>query len=89
MTIKEFIKKKGWNIECETKPCRWMSVDVSFVNSEGIEDETNFDIKAYKTNELEELFKNFAKENNYPVNTVYGVTITAMAETYEELEKIA
>lgn len=32
MTIKNIINTKGWTAECEPKPCRYISVQVSFVN---------------------------------------------------------
>lgn len=89
MTVKEFIRKKGWNIECDSRSGRWMSVNVSFVNSAGKDDETSFDIAAYSVKELTELFRDFCKENRFPNNTVFGITITAMASTFEKLEKIS
>lgn len=87
MTVKEFIRKQGWVVECETKPCRWMEVNISFENPQKKEDETSFDIHAYNVDELTNLFMDFCKENEFPFNTVTSITIVAMASTYEELEK--
>lgn len=86
MTIKEYIKKNGWQVECETKPCRYMNVDVSFLNNEKVEDETQFSIRAYDSDELNQLFANFCKENGFKRNTVTCVTIVQMAETMDELD---
>lgn len=86
ITIKECIKKNGWQYECETKPCRYMNVDVSFVNSDGRDDETQFSIKAYDADELSRLFADFCKENGFKKNSVTCVTIVQMAETMEELD---
>lgn len=86
MTIKEYIKKIGWQFECETKPCRYMNVDVSFLNNEKVEDETQFSIRAYDSDELNQLFANFCKENGFKRNTVTCVTIVQMAETMDELD---
>lgn len=86
MTIKEYIKKNGWQVECETKPCRYMNVDVSFLSNEKVEDETQFSIRAYDSDELNQLFANFCKENGFKQNTVTCVTIVQMAETMDELD---
>lgn len=87
MTIVQFVHEKGWQIECDAFPCKWMSVNVSFVNANGVDDETSFDIHAYDATELEELFRNFCKENGFPIDTVYNIVIVAMAESFQELEK--
>ena len=86
MTIKEYIKKNGWQVECETKPCRYMNVDVNFLNNEKAEDETQFSIRAYDADELDQLFNDFCKENGFKKNSVTCVTIVQMAETMEELD---
>lgn len=85
MTIKEYIKKNGWQVECETKPCRYINVDVNFLNNEKAEDETQFSIRAYDVEELDQLFNDFCKENGFNRNTVTCVTIVQMAETMGEL----
>lgn len=85
MTIKQYIKENGWEYDCESKPCRAMSVQVGFFNDEGKEDETEFDIAAYKVNELANLFDKFCEENGFPKNTVFAVVIVQMAKTMEEL----
>ncbi|MBM6803890.1 hypothetical protein H6B07_14735 [Mediterraneibacter glycyrrhizinilyticus] len=85
MTIKQFIKKYGWQMECTSKPGKAMSVDIDFVDSEGREDETQMDIKAYDTQELSQLFSDFCKENKFPQNTVTYIAVVQIADTMEEL----
>lgn len=85
MTIKQCIKKCGWQQECTSTVCRVMSVDVDFVNSDGKEDETQFDIRAYDEAELSELYAAFCEENKYPRNTVISVTVVQMADSMETL----
>ena len=86
ITIKECIKKNGWQYECETKPCRYMNVDISFLNNEKAEDETQFSIRAYDVEELNQLFNDFCKENGFKKNTVTCIAIVQMAETMDELD---
>ena len=88
MRVREFIKKKGWILETEGVK-RWATVDVSFVNEQGRDDETQFDIKHPCTKagaeELEALFNDFCTENGYKPNTVTGVTVVKVADTLESL----
>lgn len=43
--------------------------NIGFINSDGIEDETQFDgVKTLK--ELSDLFRDFCKENGFKTNTV-------------------
>jgi len=89
MTIKETIKKCGWNIECNVSSCfRYMIVHVGFINEDGNEDETSFDIKAYDVEELNQLYADFCKENKQKRNTVTSINVVAVAETMEELKKL-
>lgn len=88
MTIKQFIRKYGWNMESKSRTGRWMSVDVSFTAPDGRSDETSFDIEAYNEDELSDLFLDFCTENGFAVDTVCGITITAVANSFEKLEKI-
>lgn len=85
MNIKQFIRKHGWQIECNSKPGRVMCVDVGFIDDEGREDETQMDINAYDEQELSRLFVDFCKENKFPTNTVTSVVIVQIADTMEEL----
>lgn len=81
MTIKQYIKEKGWQMECDTElPYRSMDVDISF-QTDGIADEAQLHINAYDVNELTELFSEFCKENNIPNNTVTSINIV---QIYEE-----
>lgn len=88
MTIKQCIKEKGWIMEV-AKIKRFQSVDVAFINNEGKEDETEFDISGACTDagekELTSLYNVFCKENGMKNNTVLAVMVTRSADTYEEL----
>lgn len=59
MTIRQIIKNYGWKMKCDTKPDRFMSVDVGFIDEKGKEDETQMDINSYDEQELSELFADF------------------------------
>lgn len=72
-------------MECDSKPGRAMSVDIGFADKEGREDETQIDINAYDEQELSELFADFCKENQFPINTVTCVAIVQIADTIDEL----
>ena len=90
MNIGECIKEKGWQMEVDSLK-RYQSVDVAFINSDGLEDETEFDITGAGTKdgekELTSLYKDFCKENGFKTNTVLSVTVVASADTKEELEE--
>ena len=87
MNVKECIRKNGWIAECSIPAgIRFMTVDIRFVNSDKEEDETQFTINGYDTNELSDLFADFCKENGFSKNTVTACIIVATAPTREELE---
>ena len=92
MTIKETLKK-GMVIDCEIKLHRYGEAEVFFFNTaDNREDSTTFDIE-YPLGkkgeaELTSLFKDFCKENGIPTNTVEGLQLNCVAETYEELTAI-
>ena len=89
MTIRQYIKKNGWENECELVPgYRYMIVHINFLNKNKAEIETSLDIKAFDEHDLSSLFNNFCKENSFPRNTVTGVTVVASAVTMEELQEI-
>ena len=50
-----------------------MDVDVNFTTDEGT-NEVQFSIPPYGVRELDELFTEFCKENDFPKNTVTSVT---------------
>ncbi len=88
MTIKQCIKEKGWIMEvAEIK--RFQSVDIAFINNEGKEDETEFDISGAcsdaGTEELAGLYDDFCKENEIKNNTVLAVIVAKSADTCEDL----
>lgn len=86
MTVKQYICKHGWQIDCIPKTCRAMSVDIGFIDDENREDETEFGIKAYDVEELSSLFKDFCRENGFPQNTVNHIAVVQMADNMEDLE---
>lgn len=63
-----------------------MNVNVVFESPDNDMDETQFSIRAFDISELDELFSNFCKENNYSQNTVFNIIVTQVAETMEELD---
>ncbi len=93
MTILECIRSKGMTIDCEVSLHRCGEVEVCFYNTDdGRDDATSFDINdplsKQGENELDELFREFCKENNLPRNTVDEIRLTCVAESMDELAKI-
>lgn len=89
MNIKECIQKNGLQIEVdELKQCQ--SVDIVFINSDGMEDETEFDVYAVNTQagerELSELFEGFCKEHRFKSDTVSAVIVVKSADTMGDLD---
>ncbi len=78
MTIKQCIKKNGWNLECELPiGYRAVDVDVAFTNN-GSADETQFTLQGFHDTEiskLDELYTGFCKCENIPRNTVVSVSV--------------
>lgn len=91
MTVKECAKKKGIVLDHINEIKTYQSVDVNFINSEGIDDEVEFDVCQVLTksgiNELSILFSDFCKENNFKNNTVTCITIVKSADTEEKLQE--
>ena len=94
MTVKQYFKNGGtWNIECDLiSPYRVMSVDIDFEypaeKGEIKEDETQFDISTYDENELNDLFKDFLKENKIKIKdvTIRSVTVVQVAVKMDDLD---
>lgn len=88
MTIKQCIKENGWIMRV-TELKRFQSVDIAFINNEGKEDETEFDISGACTDagakELTTLYNVFCRENGMKSNTVLAVIVAHSADTYGEL----
>lgn len=88
MTVRQYIKENGWNWDVkEAGTWRVCTVDIGFINSDGDQDETEFDISGLNVNELAQLFTDFCKENRFPMNTVTGITVKAVAASFKELEE--
>ena len=87
MTVKQYIKKYGWQYECEPGLHRAASVIISFINDEDRDDETEFSIMMgdNKVNELDALYTDFCKENGFRRDTVTYIAIIRAAETMEKL----
>lgn len=87
MTVKQCIKKNGINYETDTG--RWLAVDIDFINKDGEEDETQFDVmEANMETDLSMLYADFCKEEGIGRNTVTSITVVASADTQEELEEM-
>lgn len=88
MTVKQYIKENGWIWDAaDVGTWRVCTVDIGFVNPDGAYDETEFDITGLNVEELAHLFADFCKENHFAKNTVIGVTVKAVASSFDELEK--
>ena len=86
MTVNEFVKKNGWYFNIEDNASGFWNVNIGFVNSsDGNDDETEFSIKAYDVDELEELFDEFCEENELMSNAVTYVSVVETAESEDEL----
>ena len=89
MTIREYIKRFGWQSEVSGKLKRYQLVDIDFVDADGNDDETQFLIVGAGTkqggDELTGLFAQFCCENHIETNTVTSVTIVEADDTCEEL----
>lgn len=93
MTVKQYLKKNGMEIDCDVHPHRCGEVEVFFYNTdEDRDDSTCFDINDPLTksgeDELATLFREFCKENGCASNQVTGVKLNCVASTYDELVKI-
>ncbi len=90
-TISMYLRGVGFQMEVKNIK-RYQIVHVNFINADGKQDETSFDVGYLGTKtgnqELADLYKDFCKENRIPANTVIGITVVASAETKEELGKI-
>lgn len=64
----------------------YTTINVGFLRDGNEEDETQFNIEKYNVGELNELFDEFVKENNFSNVKVLYVEIVKTARTIEELE---
>lgn len=88
MNVYECITKQGLKIEVD-KIRKYQTVDISFINSDGKEDETEFDVTGINTKsgieELSILFDDFCRENGFQTNTVTSVIVVKSANSFSEL----
>lgn len=75
MDIIDYFKKNGWGRRLRKKRSQKLIIDIDFINNEGKEDQTEFDLEDYNVNELRALYNNFCRENNFPNNTVIKITV--------------
>lgn len=91
MNVKEWIKKNGLQMEVHDLK-RHQVVDIGFINSDGNEDETEFNVSSIGTkagvNELSQLFAHFCKENKFKTNTVISVIVVKSTDSFKELENL-
>lgn len=91
MTVKECIKRNGLQSKVDSFK-RYQTVDINFINADGVTDETQFNITGIGTNpgteEVCKLFYEFCKDNGFATTTVVSVTVVAAADTKSELNKI-
>lgn len=79
------IQKTIWQMECEVVPYRVMTVQIAFSHEENENDETEFCIEAWNSEELADLFETFCKENNFKKVTILSISVVRLASTMEEL----
>ena len=88
MPLKEFVEKNGKEI-CVSRMRQWQSVAIGFINADGKDDETEFDVYRVDTSagleELTQLFTDFCAENNFPTDTVQLVRVVKSADSYSGL----
>lgn len=88
MTIKEWINKHGLQVEVSELK-KYQSVNISFINSDGRDDETQFDVENIISKsgvlEIAKLFHGFCKENGFKENTVTNVAVVASSDDKDEL----
>lgn len=86
MTIKQYIQKHGLQWDCDPGLHRAMSIAITFINSEGEKDETEFSVSIQDpVNELDKLFSEFCRENGFLRDTVEYVSIVRAAEKMSDL----
>lgn len=86
-TIKSFFDKGGdFEFEhCYPAGARWFTVNVAFSHEENECDETEFDIYAYNVTELDSLFRDFVKENDFKDVDILAVVVVKCAPTHDGL----
>ena len=83
-TISGYLSEFGFQYNCPENH-KWMTVNVDFINNDGMEDQTQFDIKKFNEKNLILLFHDFCRENNFATNSVIGIEVVRSAESYDDL----
>ena len=86
MTVRKYLEENGWDMKVHPHH-HYMSVRIQFINDDGKDDETEFDIFAYSVDELEELYETFCRENGFATDTVTDIYIFKSARTMEKLQE--
>ena len=89
MKIADIIKE-GKLVSEVNKIKRYSAINISFINKEGKEDETQLDVchsilTRAGRDELADLWTSMASEFNASVNSVTALTVVASANSYESL----
>lgn len=87
-TVKEFIHQKGWSASCYmdgTEPA--MTVFVTFDNN-GKDDCVDFNINSFDTDELQECFTTFCKEEKCIENSVTDICIQKVGASLDALRRM-
>lgn len=78
------IKKIPWDICCDLSvPYRVMTVQIGFSHKENDSDEVEFDITAWDTKQLAELFDDFINENSYTKVHISSISIMRTASNFK------
>ena len=88
MTFKNemLLDSSFWKYDCDyVRNTLVMTVQVGFSHTENDEDETEFDVYAWDTQDLWDLFCDFCKENGFEDVAVRYVIVVKMGTSFDEL----
>ena len=89
MKVKHCLKDHEISVECQLMGTRYANVDVAFEHPDGTQDETEFTVMDPITKsgiyELDTLFSDFCKENQYTGVTITNIRVSLAAPTEQEL----
>lgn len=86
MTIKHAVRLRSWQSEKSyIGTYRYMKVEVSYLDVDGMIDKVIFRIKTFCVEELDNFFRCFCRENGVKTNSVTDICILQVTERKEEL----